>query len=90
MIGHYRLTGPLHSFYYNKCFGEVVVAQLLEWLLLIPEVRGSTQVIGIIYFEHLFVFLFIINYIEKTKINKKRPGMAHFFKCFEIIKEGLD
>ena len=28
------------------------------------------------FIEHLF----IINCIEKTKINKKRPGMAHFFK----------
>ena len=27
------------------------------------------------FIEHLF----IINCIEKTKINKKRPGMAHFF-----------
>ena len=28
------------------------------------------------FIEHLF----IINCIEKTKINKKKPGMAHFFK----------
>ena len=28
------------------------------------------------FIEHLF----IINCIEKTKINKKRLGMAHFFK----------
>ena len=27
------------------------------------------------FIEHLF----IINFIEKTKLNKKRPGMAHFF-----------
>ena len=27
------------------------------------------------FIEHLF----IVNCIEKTKINKKRPGMAHFF-----------
>ena len=50
--------------------GEVVVAQLVERSLLIPEVRGSTPVIGKIYIEHLFVNLFIINCIEKTKINK--------------------
>ena len=31
-------------------------------------------------FEYLLVYLFILNCIEKTKINKKRPGMAHFFK----------
>ena len=33
------------------------------------------------FIEHLLVNLFIINYIEKTKINRKRPGMAHFLKC---------
>ena len=54
------------------------MAQLVEWLLLIPEVRSSTPDIGKIYIEHLFVYLFIINCIEKMKINKKRPGMAHF------------
>ena len=27
------------------------------------------------FIEHLFIF----NCIEKKKINKKRPGMAHFF-----------
>ena len=32
------------------------------------------------FIEHLFVNLFIINCIEKTKINKKGPGMAHTFK----------
>ena len=42
------------------------------------KVRGLTLVIGKIYIEHLFVYLFIINWIEKTKINLKRPGMAHF------------
>ena len=58
----------------------VVVAQLVEWLLLIPEVRGSTPVIGKICIEHLFVNLFIINCTEKTKINKKRQGIAQFLK----------
>ena len=31
----------------------VVVAQLVEWSLLIPEVRSSNPVIGKIYIEHL-------------------------------------
>ena len=53
---------------------EVVVAQLVEQPLLIPEVRGSDPVIGKIYIDQLFT----INCIEKKKINKKRPGMAHF------------
>ena len=54
------------------------MAQLVEWLFSIPEVRGSTLVIGKIYIEHLFVNLFIINCIGKTKINKKRLEMAPF------------
>ena len=58
------------------------MVQLVEQLLLIPEVRGSTPVIGKIYIEHLFVYLFIINCIEKTKINKKRPGIAHLLFTF--------
>ena len=33
----------------NKSIWEVVVAQLVEWSLLIPEVRGSNPVIGKIY-----------------------------------------
>ena len=37
---------------------------------------GLNPVIGKIYIEHLF----IVNCIEKTKIKKKRLGMAHFFK----------
>ena len=43
---------------------------------MIPEVQGSNLVIRNIYIEHLFS----VNCIEKTKIKKKRPGMAHFFK----------
>ena len=35
---------------------EVVVAQLIERLLLIPEVRVTTPVLGKIYIEHLFVY----------------------------------
>ena len=34
----------------------VVVAQLVERLLPIPEVSGSKPVIGKIYIEHLFTF----------------------------------
>ena len=51
------------------------MAQLVERLLPIPEVRNSNPVIGNIYIEHLFT----INCIENIKINKKRPGMANFF-----------
>ena len=37
--------------------------------------------------ENFIEHLFIINCIEKTKINKKRPGMAHFFIKKIIIKK---
>ena len=57
----------------NKSIWEVVVAQLVEWSLPIPEVRGSNPVIG----KNLLI-LNIVNCLEKTKIKKKRPGMAHY------------
>ena len=44
----------------------VVVAQLVERLLLIPEVRSSNPVIGKNYIEHLLSTL-----SEKTKIKKR-------------------
>ena len=52
----------------------VVVAQLVERSLPIPEVRSLNPVIG----KNLFVYCQLC--IEKMKIKKKRPGMAHFFK----------
>ena len=51
----------------------MVVAQLEVRSLPIPEVPSSNPVVGKIYIEHLFT----VNCIEKTKIKKKRPGMAH-------------
>ena len=59
--------------------GAVAVTQLVEQLLLIPEVHSLNPVIGKIYIEHLF----IVNCIEKTKI-KKRPGMAHLKKKWHL------
>ena len=38
-----------------------------------PQVRSSNPVIGKNYIEHLFT----VNCIEKTKIKKKRPILAH-------------
>ena len=49
------------------------VAQLVERLLPIPDVRGSNPVIG-----KKFVYCQLS--IEKTKIKKKRPGLAHLKK----------
>ena len=44
------------EYYKQRQSWAVVVAQLVEWLLPIPEVRGSNPVIGnfYIYIEHLF------------------------------------
>ena len=57
----------------------MVVAQLVERLLPIPEVRSSNPVIG----KNLY-WTFAVNCIEKTKIKKKRPGMAHLKKEYQL------
>ena len=57
-----------------KDCGAVVLAQLVERLLLTPEVRGSNSVISQLLSD---IYFFTVNCIEKTKIKKKRPGMAH-------------
>ena len=67
-------TKKNNSSNYLICWA-VVVAQLVERSLPIPEVRGSNPVIG----KNLYR-TFTVNCIEKTKIKKKRPGMAHFLK----------
>ena len=51
----------------------VVVAQLVEWSLPIPEVRSLNPVIS----KKLFILNICLLCIEKTKIKKKRPGMGH-------------
>ena len=52
----------------------MVVAQLVEWLLPIPEVRCSNPVISNIVYSTV-----IVKCIEKKKIKKKRAGMNEFF-----------
>ena len=47
-----------------------MVAQLVERSLLTSEISGSNRTIGKVLFTNC-------NEIEKTKIKKKRPGMAH-------------
>ena len=49
------------------------MAQLVERLLLTPEFRGLNLDIG----KLLYGTFFTVNCIKKTKIKKKRPGMAH-------------
>ena len=46
-----------------------VVAQLVEWSLPTTEVLGSNSIIG-----EIFIHVFTINCIEKTKLKKKEAG----------------
>ena len=66
----------------------MVVAQLVERLLPIPEVRSSNPVIGkkIIYILNICLLSTVI---EKTKIKKKRLGMAHIFlkKTLQFLQQ---
>ena len=55
----------------------VVVAQLAEWSLPTPEIRGSNPDISNKNFKSVNC------YPEKSKIKKKRPGMAQFNKKFK-------
>ena len=55
----------------------VVVAQLVERSLPIPQVRGSNPVIG----KNSY-WTFTVNFIEKTKIKRKRSEMGHFKNSF--------
>ena len=56
----------------GKNVWAVVVAKLVERWLPIREVCSSNPVIG----KNLYQTL-TVNCIEKTKVLKKRPGMAH-------------
>ena len=53
----------------------VVVAQLVEWSIPIPEVRSSNPVIG----KKLY-WTFTVNFIEKAKIKQKVAGNGLFLK----------
>ena len=55
----------------------VVVAQLAERSLLIPEVCGSNPVID--NFFNALTYLLLT--VEKTKINKMRPIFITYFEC---------
>ena len=50
----------------KKLTRAVVVAQLVDWLLPIPEVRSSNPVIGKIYIEHLFT-CFLSTVLKRRK-----------------------
>ena len=51
----------------------MVAAQLVEWLLPTPENPSSNPASRNVY----QVLLFTVNCIEKAKIRKKKPEMAH-------------
>ena len=57
----------------NLLTWAVVVAQLTVWPLTMPEDLGSNPVIGNFYRTINYGYLLV----EKTKIKKNRPGMAH-------------
>ena len=59
----------------NRWMGAVVGAQLIDRSLPIPEVHSSNPVM-----RKNKYWTFTVSCIEKTKIKKKRPVMAHFFK----------
>ena len=63
----------------------VVVAQLVERSPPTPEIHGTNPVIGKLL--SVLFYLFNVNCVEKTKIYKKRQGMAHLKnKCANKIK----
>ena len=70
-----RFESCIHLLQANTEAMAVVVAQLVEHSLPIPEVFGSNPVIG----KHLY-WTFTVNCNEKVKIKKKRLGMAHLFE----------
>ena len=50
----------------------------------LAEVHGLNPIVGKIYIEHLFT----VNCIEKKKLKKTIPGMAHFKKLYHIFGLG--
>ena len=67
------------------------MAQLLKQLLPSPEVCGSNPVIAkVLYWT--FNCLPTVNCIEKMKIKKEGPGMAHFLKkeCVPLFAHHYD
>ena len=82
-------TSQQHFMFHNRSLipykqlnlSAVVVAQLVERLLPIPEVCISNPVIGKMNIEHFCTF----NWIEKSKIKKKRPGMDHLIEPVKVV-----
>ena len=64
---------------YWGIWGSGCVAQLVERFLPIPEVRASNAVIGK-NLSTLNILFTVHCVLKKTKINKNRPGLAHFLR----------
>ena len=60
----------------------VVVVQLVVLLLPTPEICSSNPAISNIY----IYYQVYLNSIEKTKVNKKRPGLAQFLVANKLIQ----
>ena len=57
------------------------MAQLVEWLLATPEIRGSNPVMGKFFHGHRTAAVLLVNCIEKTKICIKSVGnVPNFIK----------
>ena len=71
---HKLMSSRFTSTERNDVVRAVAVTQLVERSHLTPEVRSSNPVISkLLNLEHLFA----VNWIEKTKIKKNRPGNSH-------------
>ena len=82
-----RVLKQLSSLYIlcpNNSFSAVVVAQLVERLLPISDVRGLNPVIGKTLFIY-WTFVYCQLCIEKTKIKKKEAGNGPLKKSLKIV-----
>ena len=57
------------------------MAQLVEQLLPIPEVRGSNQVIGKNYIKHL------LSTVLKRRKERKEAGTGRFKKALSVYRD---
>ena len=73
----YSQSAFTHFLQQTTTFGEVVVAQLVERSLPIPEVRGSNPVIGKILYISNICLLSIVYWKDENK--EKEAGNGPFF-----------
>ena len=64
----------------------VVVAHLVEQSLPTPQAHGSNSVIGAKFILNNFYF----QLCEKTKIMKKRPGMAYLKRAPNVLASRVE